>query len=287
MKKFCLLISLAILLCFSLSCQNQKAVTASENLRAQTNEPFFLNFSFWAVIIAALAVIFSQLPPIPMILRRTRLNVIPLHRLQVFHWLGNPNINLHILLTNEGGREIRVLAIKMQISRENGDNFVLPGQTFSPPDGSKGTFLLTQFSLKPKEDWSNFVNFFSSFTFDEERHSKQLIKDLKKNIQDKLANRQPEEELASRYVEGDSQLVAPVIGFFETHFKWQPGEYTLDLQIDCQQKKASVKRQFRFTLYESDYAEFKEQTEKYKYGLGVYFPDPDTPNVYVNIKELV
>ena len=68
---------------------------------------------------------------------------------------------------------------------------------------------------------------------------------------------------------------------------WRPGAYTVDLQVKCQPKRASVNRQFRFTLYESDIAELEERTEQYKYGTGVYFVDSESTEVFVQLKNLV
>src|SRR5438093_9166057 len=111
--------------------------------------PILLNWSFWAGIIAALALLLSQLPPIKILLRPIRLRVEPYDRLGLSHWLGNPQINLHLALTNTGGRKVRILSAELMLQQEGGSSFPLPAQSFVASGTSQGSFLFTRFALKP------------------------------------------------------------------------------------------------------------------------------------------
>jgi len=41
----------------------------------------------------------------------------PYARLIVTHYVGNPNVILHVQLTNSGGRDIRVVSLTLRLTR--------------------------------------------------------------------------------------------------------------------------------------------------------------------------
>ena len=77
--------------------------------------PLYFDWSFWAVIIALIAVVLSQIPPIHIILKRARLDLELYSKLSITHKLGNPNLQLHLILNNIGGRRVRVKNINVSI----------------------------------------------------------------------------------------------------------------------------------------------------------------------------
>src|SRR5580693_4441643 len=122
--------------------------------------PLILDWGFWAAVIAALALILSQLPPLKVLIRPTRLRLDPYDRLNIMHWLGTPSVILQLALTNTGGREVSVLSIDLTIHPEDGSAILLPALSFFVPGSTQSaSFLFTRFSLKPDDTWSNFVNF--------------------------------------------------------------------------------------------------------------------------------
>jgi hypothetical protein len=248
--------------------------------------PLLLDWSFWAAFVAALALILSQLPPLKILIRPTRLRVEPYDRLVVTHWLGNPNINLYLALTNTGGRQVRVLALKLTMQPEGGSEFVMPGQSFAAPASPQASFLLTRFTLTPDETWGNLVTFYTSLDTTDERTSKQLVKDLRMDINQKLTLRQQVAPQSQGLVEADPTRVEPLRKFFEQHNRWRAGEYTARLTIDCEPQRASVVKNFRFTLFESDIQELAEAASKYKYGAGVYYADAEATLVNPRIRPL-
>jgi hypothetical protein len=248
----------------------------------------FLNWSFWAVIVAALALLLSQLPPIKILVRPIRLRVEPYDRLGVTRWLGNPNVNLHLVLTNTGGRKVSILSVNLILRLEDGSSFSLPAQSFSAPGAPKGgSFLFTRFALKPDESWSNFVSCFANFDTADERQSKELVKNLRRDINQRLKIRLQTAPGNKELMEADEKFVQPIRGFYEKHNKWRAGEYTVQLHIKCEPERASTIRRFRFTLFESDVQDLAESVSKYKYGAGVYYVDADpTPAVNPRIRDI-
>ena len=248
--------------------------------------PFYFDWTFWTAVVAVLALVLSQLPPVRVLLRQTRLSMQPYDRLNVTHWLGNPNVNLHVQLLNTGGRPVRVRSLVLELSPDDGAEFSLPAQTYSRADGTPGSFLFTTFSLEPDKEWASFVGFFAPFSMNDERTSKQLTKELKADINAKVASL-PQEARGKQLVEGDAEFVKKLQEFYRSKRRWRPGEYTAVLKLQCEPEQASQVRKFRFTLFEADIQELDERASRYKIGAGVYFTDAEQTEVYPRIKDLV
>ena len=219
---------------------------------SSTATPFYLDWTFWAAgFVAVLALVLSQLPPVKILLRRTKLAVRPYDRLNATHWLGNANVNLHILLTNVGGRTIKVSL----------SDWILHAMTGSPVRCRRRPFrgrtehlvflLFTQITLEPDKEWGNFVSFLAPFSDADERLSKQLTRDLRLEIDAKVAA-QSVAEGPKQLVESAAAQVAPLLGFFQQHNFWRAGEYRVVLSATCEPQRASITKTFRFTLFESD-----------------------------------
>src|SRR3972149_310835 len=94
------------------------------------NLPLYLDWSFWAVIVAAVAIVLSQLPPVHLLIRRGKLDIEPYSRILITHKVGNPNVQAHLTLTNIGGRIVRVKGITLKIKRDGKEIAVLPAQNY-------------------------------------------------------------------------------------------------------------------------------------------------------------
>src|SRR5438874_532991 len=147
--------------------------------------PIYLDWTFWAFVVAALALILSQIPPLPVLFRRAAVTLQPYDRLNATHYLGNPNVNLHVQLINTGGRA--------------------------------GSFIFTPFTLELGREWVNFVSFYAVFNTADERESKRLTKDLRTDIDAKLLAQPPD---ANALVEADPARVAPLQAFFDAREFW-------------------------------------------------------------------
>ena len=75
--------------------------------------PLYMDWSFWAVVIAFAALVLSQLPPIHVMLKRAKLDLELYSKISITHKLGNPNLQLHLILSNIGGRRVSVTDIKV------------------------------------------------------------------------------------------------------------------------------------------------------------------------------
>lgn len=256
---------------------------------SSTPVPFYFDSTFWtavAAVVAFLALVLSQFPPVRVLLRQTRLSMQPYDRLNVTDRLGNPNVNLHVQLLNTGGRLVRVRSLVLDLSPDDGPKFSLPAQMYTRADGTPGNFLFTPFGLEPDKEWANFVNFFIPFNMNDERTSKQLIKELKADIAVKLRSQTQEVRERKELVEGDARCVEKLQEFYKSNKRWKTGEYTAVLKLQCEPEQASQVRTFRFTLFEADIQELDERASRYKIGAGVYYTDAELTEVFPRIKDL-
>ena len=99
---------------------------------AEAEIPLYLNWSFWAVLVAAIAAILSQIPPIKELVKKAKLDLEVYSKISITHKIGNPNLQLHLILSNIGGRNVRVKDITVSISRDEKTIFFSP-----PPSGNK------------------------------------------------------------------------------------------------------------------------------------------------------
>jgi hypothetical protein len=226
---------------------------------------FYLDWKFWAVAVSVVALILSQLPPIHVLLRRAKLDLEAYSRMHLTHKVGNPNAQLHLIIGNTGGREVKVKAITLRFRRGTEDEFVLPAQNYLQAPGDKEAVLLTSFKLKPTEEWGHIVNFLDFFPRKDEKEYRQLESNLRQDLLEKHEALQDKNAL----VAADDKNVQPLIKFFEGKFRWLPGEYELTLQIHAEPAKASFTKRYRITLFESDAKELEDYRNDYKYGFGV------------------
>ena len=234
----------------------------------QPPNPFYLDWQFWAAIVAVLALVLSQLPPIRLWFRPKRLEVEVHSRIQVTHKVGNPNVGMYVSVRNTGGRELRIRLLKLSLTRDNAPLPVLIAQNYFESPSSQSSVLFVPFSLKPGETWAHGTNFLNLFDRATEKLYREGVSALNTDIRAKLRARPAGDEQS---VVAEPALVAPFLSLFERLFVWQPGEYVAQLQVLAEPGSASFSRSYRFTLYESDYTELRSHTEDYKFGGGLSY----------------
>ncbi len=232
-----------------------------------------MNFSFWTVVIAATALVLSQLPPIRDWFKRPQLDVEVYRRLGLTHRIGNPNATLHLVLINTGGRIFRVKDLSLRFFRDGNMLFKLPAQNYIPQSATPSMPLIfTPFTLRPGEEWANQVNFLNFFDRAEDRRYRAMESAIRTNIHSK-APAAPE-----ALVEADLQYVEPLMEFFEGKFDWLEGEYRIELSVNAD--KTSCEKSYRFTIFESQSEDLRGLADHYKYGSGVYWDREDIVRSY-------
>ena len=183
-------------------------------MQETASAPQFLDWSLWAVVVAAVAVVLSPIPPIHLLLKRAKLDFELYSRIHITHKVGNPNIQLHLLISNVGGRLIKVKGISISLKRDGQDIGSFPAQNYQQVPSNTNTVLFTRFLLKPKEEWAHFVNFLDYFNRADEKKYRSFESELRANISSKSGQSQNKVQ----GVEADIQYVEPLLEFFKATF---------------------------------------------------------------------
>lgn len=248
--------------------------------------PLYMDWSFWAVVVAFIALVFSQLPPIHVILKRAKLDLELYSKLSITHKLGNPNIQLHLILNNIGGRRIRIKDIKVSLTKDGANLLCLPAQNYLQNQNDQNTVLFTTFALDPKSEWAHITNFLNFFSRDDEKKYQKIEGDLladfrshQKEVKDKEGN------ISDDLYEHPEELVKPAFDFFENHFCWKAGEYKMSVNVITDSKSADVTKTYRFTIFESHTETLSVIKEYFKYGGGLYWNPKIQTSIILEVSE--
>ncbi len=243
-----------------------------------TQTPIYLDWQFWSAFVAVLALVLTQLPPVKLWFRSSRLEVEVHSRVQLTHKVGNPNLGMYVGIRNIGGREVRVRSITASLARDGNLLGVYPIVNFFETPSSSSAVLFVPFTLRPSESWAHGANFLRLFDRNTEKFYRERESELRSNIRRKLAARAEDDK---ELVIADTEYVQPFLDMFNRMFVWLPGEYTLDLQIQVESGKAAFGRNYRFTLFESDSDELRSHTDDFKHGGGLSYNVDRHAGVYV------
>ena len=237
----------------------------------ETEAPFYFDWSFWAVIVAFIAVVLSQIPPIKQLIKKAKLDLESYSKISITHKLGNPNLQLHLMLTNIGGRNVRIKDISISISRDNKHIVTLPALNYLQNQNDQNTLLFTTFTLKPNQEWAHITNYLNIFNREDEKKYQhiegEMIADYRRNKKS-LENKKEGHE-----IEHPKELVDKAFEFFNSKFIWEPGEYNMKIDVKTSNDVANISKEYRFTVFESHTERLKVITEYYKLGGGIWY-DP-------------
>ena len=244
--------------------------------------PLYLNWSFWAVVIAAIAVLLSQLPPIHVWFKKAKLDIELYSKVSITHKVGNPNLQIHLIINNIGGRKIRIKDISVSIKRDGNLVATLPAQNYLQSQNDQNTLLFTTFSLRPADEWAHIINFLNFFNRDDENEYRIMEGNMLADFREKKTALTEEPKAP---IEIEDTLVQPFHDFFNRHFIWNAGEFQLEVNITTDQEKVNISKKYRFTVFESHADQLKAIEEHYKYGGGIWW-DPSIPtSVILDVKE--
>lgn len=240
--------------------------------------PLYLDWQFWSAIVAVLALILTQLPPVRLWFRPSRLEVEVHSRVQLTHKVGNPNLGMYVGVRNIGGRDVRVRTISVSLARDGQVLGTYPVFNFFETPSSTSAVLFVPFTLRPSETWAHGANFLRLFDRNTEKFYRERESELRADIRRKLAARAEDDK---ELVVADMEYVRPFLDMFNRLFVWLPGEYTLDLRIGVESGKTVFGKRYRFTLFESDSDELRSHTDDYKHGGGLAYNVDRHAGVYV------
>lgn len=241
--------------------------------------PLYFDWQFWAAVIACLALILSQLPPMRFWLRPRKLIVEVHSKVEATHKVGNPNVGLFVSILNRSWRDLRLKSMSVTVSRDGAQIGVYRAQSYFENLKDSTQVLLVPFTLRPGESWAHTTGFWNELDRATEKHFRECEAALSNQIRARINERA---EGDNDWVLADQELVDPFLAMFNRFFIWEPGEYTLALSVTAEPKSASFEGKYRFTIFESDADELRASTENFKYGFGISIPKPN--NVYLPIR---
>jgi len=242
-----------------------------------TEVPLYLNWSFWAVIVALIAIFLSQVPPIKELIKKAKLDLEAYSKISITHKVGNPNLQLHLMLTNIGGRNVRIKSINIHLSKDDKHITTLPAQNYLQNQNDQSTLLFTTFRLSPNQEWAHITNFLSLFSREDEIKYHQLEGEMKADYRINAKELKTKE---SHNVEHPQKLIKDAFTFFNSKFIWESGEYGLRLEVTTDKNIANISKDYRFTIFESHTEQLKEITNYYKLGGGIWY---DTKGIQTSI----
>jgi hypothetical protein len=252
------------------------------------SNPLYLNWSFWAVVVSAIAIILSQLPPIKVWFKKAKLDLEIYSKISITNKIGNPNLTLHLILTNIGGRKARIKDMNVSLLRDGKELPTLPAYTYLQNQNDQNQLLFTAFSLEPSQEWAHSTIFLELFDREEEKVVEKLKKDMLADYrkQDELikGEEKDEKKLKERTyaIEHPKELIDRAFSFFNSKFIWESGEYQMKVNVLTFDDKTNVSKKYRFTIYESQTEQQKELTKDYKFGCDIWWD-----NKHVNIATIL
>lgn len=246
--------------------------------------PLYLNWSFWAVVVAAIAVFLSQIPPINELIKKAKLDLEVYSKISITHKIGNPNLQLHIILSNIGGRNVRVNDITVSISRDGNHLTTLPAQNYLQNQNDPSTLLFTTFSLKPNQEWAHIINLLNFFNREDEKEYQSIEGSMLINYREIVKGLDADAD--KNHIEHPQNLINKAFDFYNSRQIWKSGEYRMKVNIQTSNHIADISKTYRFTLFESHEEQLKLITEHYKFGGGIWWhPERVQTNVILQITE--
>lgn len=233
---------------------------------------FLRNPSVWSTVIALLAVILSQVPPLREVIKGSRVLITAPHQFTLYHHLGSIEIDIFLDIENAGGTTESVRRIDCVIKDLEGKSWNLPAKTYFAYQGQtqRGLppqeFFIGSISLKPGEHWKETVHCYKSWTEDEQEKVNDLILKIERDFRTKYERKL---DKSPKIIEVDPKLVSEAKDFLNKKFDLHKGNYYLLVAALSESNEVINIGGFEFTLYDSSINNLKAVAEDYKYGWGI------------------
>jgi hypothetical protein len=139
------------------------------------------NPEVWSALIAVLALILSQLPPLPQLLAGEKIQLTLRDRLGIFHFLGNLSVQFFVDIENIGNVSVPIRAIDCYIVDQQNRTLPVPVQNYFSRAASVSGFQDIPFSpisLKPGEHWAELVRCYNDWSESQEREQSNIVSNM-------------------------------------------------------------------------------------------------------------
>jgi hypothetical protein len=246
---------------------------------------WYKNTSVLSAILAALAILLSQMPPITSWLPRPKLKVIHSDRIKIGNNIGIICFNFSLNLDNEGNVPLDVTKIEFEVLSPSGAKKTYMARSYRKPaaQGSQTvTLAITSINIKENETWNAFVY----FKEDIDPTTEQELSNIRLSISQSIHSEQDRKKALG----DDSRAkIAPAIvkkseDCFNKRFSLKKGEYTTKLMVHTNQREVPFEVRSKFIIYDFHLEKMKAQVDDYKYGWGVFSSPDRNKRVWVTLE---
>jgi len=237
-------------------------ITATRAAALSQTHHFYADWTFWQGLVALLALVLSQLPPLTTYFRPGRLKADFPSKVLITHTFGNSNVNLLVGLRNVGALDVRVKSLWIMVRRAGAEAFRLDAHNFENPGDPKSYFLVP-FTVRANENWVRHYHFYREFDRDIDKQVREGRLAIGRQIRERRAGMDTND---LSLVKVDDDLWKPFKIIFDRLFQWQAGEYEVVLHVEADSAKASLTKSLRFVLFEGDIDQLKDHVQEYATG---------------------
>ena len=232
----------------------------------------FKNPNLWIAvsgIVATIALVLSQFPPIRQMIRGTDVRVSTPEEIYLWHDLGKIGVSVSLDIYNAGGYSVNISKVECAIlENDTGKVFNLPARTYRTENGY--SLSLGTITLSPDQHWTHDVACFNSFT----RAELEQVNDLKSRIRADIVDKQdklPAQDRDYTWIVLDNKLYQEAVNFFKQKFELtHEGSYRFFIKVTSDSGETLKVQGFDFTLYKSNIQGLKGIAERdYKFGAGI------------------
>lgn len=244
--------------------------------------PFYQDSNTYAVIIALAAFILSLIPYLKK-LRNGKLDLDIYNMIWITHSVGNPIIEMSLIIKNIGGRDISVKNINIELIRDGERLINLPLKHYFQKTTDKQPLLFRKFTLVANAEWNyncRFLNFLK-------REDNKLFKDSDKKLRNELRRLKqlPENTNPISIVHTDESFTEAFKILFDKYFIWKEGNYTLKLNIETENNTNNINKSFNFTIFKSLETEFIDHKSDYTSGDRINWFSDNYHGDFIEIEE--
>lgn len=245
--------------------------------------PWYKQTSIWAVVISAMAIVLSQLPPVGSWIPSTKVSTEVGSRIGLPNSMGIPGFEIFIDMKNSGNKTLTISSLRLELKYPNGTVKPLAAQSYAKLISGQANsidFPITSIALGVGASWSEVVSFYADLTPDDE----QATSELRLKISSDIANKIQKVESPKPWVEAEQSLVNEAVQLFNKNFDLKKGQYTFAIKCEANGRDTML-TEGSFTLYNHHIVTIRSQTDDYAYGAGIYFPVRHARQVWVRLSK--
>ena len=242
--------------------------------------------SVWSVVIASIAVVLSQLPPVYSWIPNPEIDVNHADRIGVNNAIGLIGHNLNVEIKNIGNTDVQLSKMELVIVDPDGRSKVFPAENYnkiSTANANPIALPITSISIPQNSVWSEMVFFNRAISTEDEESFLRIRQDIAQSIFEK---QQEEGEFYNirSLIPADEDVTEKAINFFTENFDLEKGEYKMTLNIYLKDREAPFSIDSEFTIFKHHIDMLISQTEDYKYGGGITMQMNPAKQVWLKFK---